>query len=254
MSRFRFHTAFLIVLLLAASGLAACGGDGDSTSTGDTTAEETATQSTEESTDAGTEETTEPTAAPTAGAADCGEADPKSMSWSEPEQVLKDGTKYTATMKTKFGDIVIDLLPEDAPGAVNSFVFLAQNCFYHQTPVHRIVPGFVIQGGDPTGTGTGGPGYTIEDEPSTRPYSPGTLAMARTPEPNSTGSQWFITLEDLTTTFPNKEYIIFGTVTKGMEAVKKIAAVEVEDVGTGEVSSPVEPVVIDDIVITETPA
>jgi cyclophilin family peptidyl-prolyl cis-trans isomerase len=111
---------------------------------------------------------------------------------------------YTATLRTNHGDIAIELFPAEAPLAVNNFLFLAGEGFYDGVIFHRVVPGFVIQGGDPTGTGRGGPGYSFRDELETgRRFSRGTVAMANAG--------------------PNK-YTIFGQVTSGMEAVDAIAA------------------------------
>jgi cyclophilin family peptidyl-prolyl cis-trans isomerase len=130
-------------------------------------------------------------------------------------------TTYTATLQTNHGDIVLELFPAEAPLAVNSFVFLAGEGFYNGVTFHRVVPGFVIQGGDPTGTGRGGPGYKFRDElEGTGKYSRGTVAMANA-GPHTNGSQFFICLGDLK--LPN-QYTIFGQVTSGMEAVDAIAA------------------------------
>jgi len=130
-------------------------------------------------------------------------------------------TAYTATLHTKHGDIALDLLPAEAPLAVNSFLFLAGEGFYDGVTFHRVVPGFVIQGGDPTATGRGGPGYKFRDElEGPGRYSRGTVAMANA-GPNTNGSQFFICLGDLK--LPH-QYTIFGRVTSGMEAVDAIAA------------------------------
>jgi cyclophilin family peptidyl-prolyl cis-trans isomerase len=128
---------------------------------------------------------------------------------------------YTVTLHTNHGDIAIDLFPAEAPLAVNSFLFLAGQGYYDGVLFHRVVPGFVIQGGDPTGTGRGGPGYSFRDELGTgRRYLRGTVAMANA-GPNTSGSQFFICLGDLK--LPN-QYTIFGQVTAGMETVGAIAA------------------------------
>lgn len=128
---------------------------------------------------------------------------------------------YRATLQTNHGDIAIDLFPAEAPRAVNSFLFLAGEGFYDGVTFHRVVPGFVIQGGDPTGTGRGGPGYRFRDElEGPGKYSRGTVAMANA-GPNTNGSQFFICLGDLK--LPH-QYTIFGRVTSGMEAVDAIAA------------------------------
>jgi cyclophilin family peptidyl-prolyl cis-trans isomerase len=129
--------------------------------------------------------------------------------------------QYAATIHTNHGDISIDLFAEDAPQTVNNFVFLASEGFFDSVIFHRVVPGFVIQGGDPTGTGRGGPGYRFRDElDHPRQYSRGTVAMANA-GPNTNGSQFFICLEDVG--LPHA-YTIFGKVTSGMDAVDAIAA------------------------------
>jgi cyclophilin family peptidyl-prolyl cis-trans isomerase len=130
-------------------------------------------------------------------------------------------TAYRATLHTNHGEIALELFPAEAPLAVNSFLFLAGEGYYDGVTFHRVVPGFVIQGGDPTGTGRGGPGYKFRDElDGPGRYSRGTLAMANA-GPNTNGSQFFICLGDLK--LPH-QYTIFGRVTSGMEAVDAIAA------------------------------
>ena len=128
---------------------------------------------------------------------------------------------YRATLHTNHGEIAVDLFPAEAPLAVNSFLFLAGEGYYDGVTFHRVVPGFVIQGGDPTGTGRGGPGYKFRDElEGPGKYSRGTVAMANA-GPNTNGSQFFICLGDLK--LPH-QYTIFGRITAGMEAVDAIAA------------------------------
>lgn len=141
-----------------------------------------------------------------------------------PEQVLGDDDRYTATLRTSCGEVTIELLASEAPFTANNFAFLADRGFYDATVVHRVVPGFVVQMGDPTGTGTGGPGYRFEDELESaraRGYKRGTVAMANA-GPDTNGSQFFITLDDVPLP-PN--YAVFGTVTDGMDAVDRIAGV-----------------------------
>jgi cyclophilin family peptidyl-prolyl cis-trans isomerase len=134
-----------------------------------------------------------------------------------------DGT--TAVIHTSLGDITIELYTESAPVAAANFIQLAGADFYDGVIFHRLVPGFVIQGGDPTGTGSGGPGYTIQDEPVVGDYDRGIVAMARTTAPNSQGSQFFICLADLRGRLPTSGgYVIFGRVTSGMDVVDAIAA------------------------------
>ena len=127
--------------------------------------------------------------------------------------------KYTATIETNQGTMTAELYVEDAPMTVNNFVFLANEGFYDGTIFHRIIPGFMIQGGDPTGTGTGGPGYKFNNEPVKRPYDRGTLAMANAGR-NTNGSQFFIMHAD----YPlPPDYTIFGKLTGGDDVLEKIA-------------------------------
>lgn len=138
-----------------------------------------------------------------------------------PEMILEPGANYTATLRTEKGDIVIELFPQVAPNAVNSFVFLAQNDWFDNVSFHRVLPGFVAQSGDPTGTGYGGPGYSfaIEVDPQLLFDRAGLLAMANS-GPTSNGSQFFITLgpaEHL-----NGGYTIFGEVIQGMDVVESL--------------------------------
>ena len=127
---------------------------------------------------------------------------------------------------TELGDIVIGLFTESAPVASENFVNLVEAGFYDGVVFHRLVPGFVIQGGDPEGTGSGGPGYTIRDEPVVGRYGRGIVAMARTPAPDSQGSQFFIVLDDEAELALEsaRTYAIFGRVVEGMEVVDAIAA------------------------------
>ncbi len=167
-----------------------------------------------------------------------------------PPMTIDTNRQYIATIKTNFGDIVVQLFAKDAPLAVNNFVFLAREGFYNGVKFHRVVKGFVIQSGDPTGTGTGGPGYSFADEPVTKDYVPGTLAMANA-GPNTNGSQFFITLADLRGTLP-KSYTIFGLVTGGFDVVQRIGDVPViARVPGGEVSFPSVGVYVDAIIIEE---
>lgn len=173
----------------------------------------------------------------------------KIMQWANPPAMSIDQNKqYTATIKTNFGGIAVQLFPKDAPIAVNNFVFLARQGFYDGVKFHRVVKGFVIQGGDPTGTGTGGPGYTFADEKVTKDYVTGTLAMANA-GPNTNGSQFFITLANLN--LP-KNYTIFGIVTGGFDIIQKIGNVPVKvSPLSGENSLPTVDVYIDSVSIVE---
>ena len=118
-----------------------------------------------------------------------------------PPMTIDQNKNYTATIKTNYGDIVIQLLPKEAPLTVNNFVFLARAGFYDGVKFHRVITGFMIQSGDPTGTGTGGPGYKFADElPTTLDYTKGTVAMANS-GPNTNGSQFFIMLADYSNSY-----------------------------------------------------
>ncbi len=166
---------------------------------------------------------------------------------SPPDMMLESGVDYQAKITTNLGEITVDLFEEEAPKTVNNFVFLADEGFYENVPIHRVLAGFVIQSGDPTGSGTGGPGYRFADEPVTRDYAKGTLAMANA-GPNTNGSQFFITLDDLSGRLP-KNYTIFGEVLEGQDVVDEIAQVPVRPGPSGEPSSPTEAVYIENIVI-----
>ncbi|MBI2856383.1 MAG: peptidylprolyl isomerase [Chloroflexi bacterium] len=154
--------------------------------------------------------------------------------------------RITATIHTSSGAIVFELLPSDAPKTVNNFVFLAREGYYDGVAFHRIIKGFMVQSGDPTGTGTGGPGYSFEDEPVTRDYLAGTLAMANA-GPNTNGSQFFIVHRRAN--LP-KSYTIFGQVVEGLDVVDALANTPVAVGGMGERSSPVDPPTIEHIEIS----
>lgn len=145
--------------------------------------------------------------------------------WRAPEKPNIDETKtYIATIKTDKGDIICELYAKEAPLSVTNFKYLADNDFYKGLTFHRVVPDFVVQGGDPTGTGSGGPGYTIPAEIGKK-HKTGALAWARTgdevnPERRSSGSQFYITYKD--TPFLDGAYTVFGEVTDGMDVVNKI--------------------------------
>lgn len=138
--------------------------------------------------------------------------------WSQPPAMTIDPKKsYTATIQTPRGNIVIKLRPDIAPQTVNSFVFLAREGFYDGLTWHRVLADFMAQGGDPTGSGSGGPGYRVIGEFTDKIQfdGPGKLAMARTADPNSAGSQFFITTAACA--WLNKQYAIFGEVTGGLD-------------------------------------
>ena len=139
--------------------------------------------------------------------------------------------RQIAVIETNFGTIVIQLFPDVAPGHVENFVKLAQDGFYDGTTFHRVIPGFMIQGGAPnskdadrSNDGQGGPGYTINAEFSDKPHKRGILSMARAQDPNSAGSQFFIVVAD--SNFLDGQYTVFGEVIEGMEVADKIVNVE----------------------------
>jgi peptidyl-prolyl cis-trans isomerase B (cyclophilin B) len=136
-----------------------------------------------------------------------------------PPMLIDTNRTYRAIIKTNKGDIHLQLNPAEAPLTVNNFVALAREGYFDGVTFHRVVPHFVIQGGDPTGTGSGGPGYIFQDEPVKRPYKAGTVAMANA-GPNTNGSQFFICLEDQPNLPPS--YTIFGDTVAGMDVVRNI--------------------------------
>ncbi len=145
-----------------------------------------------------------------------------------PEEIKK-MSETKAVIETKFGNIELKFFPEVAPQHVTNFMDLAKKGFYDGTTFHRVIPGFMIQGGDPNSKnpdrskhGTGGPGYTIKAEFNEKPHKRGTLSMARAAHPDSAGSQFFICVAD--SFFLDKKYTVFGEVTSGMEVADKIVS------------------------------
>jgi len=138
-----------------------------------------------------------------------------------PEMTIDPAKRYTATIATDLGDIVVELYADRAPGTVNNFVFLARDGYYDGVRFHRVIKGFMAQGGDPTGTGTGGPGYRFDDEfdPTLRHDGPGVLSMANA-GPGTNGSQFFITFR--ATPHLDDKHSVFGRVTEGMDVVDAI--------------------------------
>jgi peptidylprolyl isomerase len=206
-----FATLALVSLLLAA-----CGGD-DEESTGDGTSTGAAGATTPAGTPVLTINPADcPPATGTAPEPDVSKTYP-----SAPEMTIDPAKTYTATIKTVRGDITFALMADIAPNHVNSFVFLAREGFYDGVKFHRVVPGFVAQAGDPTGTGSGGPGYTVALESSNVKFERGVIGAARTSDPDSAGSQWFITFgnaEHLT-----GQYTVFASVSDGMDVADCIA-------------------------------
>jgi len=135
-----------------------------------------------------------------------------------------------AVIETKFGTMTVKFFPDVAPGHVKNFIDLAKNGVYDNTVFHRVIPGFMIQGGDPTSKdpakrrayGTGGPGYTIKAEFNAKPHKRGVLSMARSASPDSAGSQFFIVVKD--SNFLDRQYTVFGEVESGIEVADKIVS------------------------------
>lgn len=156
--------------------------------------------------------------------------------------------QYQLELDTNQGTITLGLLPEVAPGHVKNLLALAKIGYYDGLGFHRIIKGFMIQGGCPDGNGTGGPGYTIKAEFNPTRHEPGVLSMARTSDPNSAGSQFFICLENVP--HLDRQYTAFGRTADdaSLAVVKKIGAV-----ATGAADRPVQPVVINKATVVETP-
>jgi len=179
------------------------------------------------------------TPSPATSAAARGQACPTSQ-----PAALPAGQTRTVTISTANGDIVIQVKADLSPIAAGNFVALASCGFYEGLVFHRVVPDFVIQGGDPNGDGSGGPGYTIKDEPVTATYGRGTVAMARSTKPDSQGSQFFIVLSnDAKTSLASANtYAIFGTVVSGMDVVDAIAA-------AADKENPTNPIAMDSVTV-----
>jgi cyclophilin family peptidyl-prolyl cis-trans isomerase len=206
---------FAMLLLLAALLLAGCGSSDD-----------------DGGSDAGSKSDAKVDAAEVADRADSYEAPPTTK--------LDPDLEHVVRMETDKGTFDIDLDPKAAPIAAANFAFLVGEGYYDGITFHRVIKDFMVQAGDPLGTGTGGPGYTLKDDPVRGDYVRGTVAMANA-GPDTGGSQFFI-VHGTNVDLP-KAYVIFGSVDEeGMEVVDEIAAVEVEPGPTGEPSSPVEPV------------
>ena len=169
----------------------------------------------------------------------------KTMQLSKPEITIDVSMTYQVILTTSEGNIVVELDVKNTPITANNFVYLAEKDFYDNTIFHRVIDGFIIQGGDPQGTGMGGPGYKFEDEPVIGQYTRGTVAMANS-GPNTNGSQFFIMHQDYPLP-PN--YVIFGKVVEGMEIVDKIATAPVKTSSSGENSSPINPVTVQEVSI-----
>jgi peptidylprolyl isomerase len=169
---------------------------------------------------------------------------PRQQKFNEPPEMGIDPSKrYTATMDTSLGEIVIALDAINAPVTVNNFVFLALHHYYDGVIFHRIINGFMCQGGDPQGTGTGGPGYKFKDEPVKQRYQLGSVAMANA-GPNTNGSQFFLISGQSGVNLP-PQYNHFGQIVKGMDVLDTM-----QRVPTGRGDRPVDDVVINSVAIT----
>ena len=164
-----------------------------------------------------------------------------------PPMQIDPNKKYQAILETDLGEIMIDLFANETPITVNNFVHLAKTGFYNETVFHRTIENFMIQGGDPKGDGTGGPGYKFDDEPFQGEYKRGIVAMANS-GPNTNGSQFFILHQDYA--LPSS-YVIFGKVSSGIEVVDQIATAPTTTSPTGESSKPVSPIKIIEAKIIE---
>ncbi len=192
------------------------------------------------------EETSAATATDTSGCETVEAPKPKTDSFKAPEQVLKQGEPATAVVKTSCGSFEIALDTERAPKTANSFAFLAEEGFYDDLTFHRIVPGFVIQGGDPQGTGTGGPGYSVDEKPPPNlAYTKGIVAMAKSSAepPGRSGSQFYVVTGADVGLPP--EYALVGKVTEGFDTVARI------DEQGGPEEKPKQTVLIDEVTIEQ---
>jgi len=136
-----------------------------------------------------------------------------------PPMTIDKSKQYTATIETEKGKLVLELFANDVPLTVNNFVFLAREGFYNNTTFHRVIAGFMAQGGDPTGTGTGGPGYSFADEFTKHTHVSGALSMANA-GPNTNGSQFFITY--VSQPHLDGKHSVFGRLMEGMDVLKAI--------------------------------
>jgi peptidyl-prolyl cis-trans isomerase B (cyclophilin B) len=226
-----------VLLCVLAVGLAACGGDDDDSSdSADKPKTTTAAEQTEQ-TQGECRDVDQPTPRDGGGQ-------------KKPKKPLDSSKKYDVTLETTCGSFTIRLDQKTSPNAAASFASLARNGFFDDTIFHRIVPGFVIQGGDPTVTGGGGPGYSTRDKvPANAQYGPGVVAMAKAGnEPAGTGgSQFFVVTGAGSGLTP--DYAILGKVTKGMDAVRAIG--KLGDPASGGTGTPLQSVVIEKATVRE---
>ena len=240
----------VLVLIVGAAVFAGAGGEGED--------DDKPAAATEEP---GASDEPTPSDAPPEGGVACGaEAPPEASNkqYDAAEQVTVDGVDYRAVIETSCGPIEVDLLEDKAPITVNNFVFLAREGFYDGVIFHRVEPAFVIQGGDPTGTGSGGPGYSFEDELWAKPkdYVYGTMSMANS-GPNTNGSQFFFIVHE-----PEDQpaglapaYSMFGEADKNsyetLEAIKAIPTFGPQAPNPADASRPVETIYIESVEIIE---
>ncbi|MDO5626781.1 MAG: peptidylprolyl isomerase [Mobilicoccus sp.] len=221
---------YAALVAAGAFALSACGGD-------TTPAQETQTENGTEVTATGGPVTVD---CPPAGGTD----ERVTEFQGAPPMCIDPEKTYTATVTTDAGEFTVDLLADQAPATVNNFVFLARHHYYDGIIFHRVIPGFMNQTGDPQGDGTGGPGYTFDDElPEAGAYEVGSVAMANR-GPNTNGSQFFIVTGDAGVNLP-PDYALFGQVTEGMETVHAIEAGG-SDSGAPEQTHTIEKVTIDE--------
>jgi peptidyl-prolyl cis-trans isomerase B (cyclophilin B) len=229
--------ALSAVLCALALGLAACGGDDDSGGGESAAKPNTTTTAQAEQKQGSCRDVEQPTPRDGGGQ-------------KKPKAPLSKSTKYDVTLETTCGAFTIRLDQKTSPNAAASFVALARSGFFDDTIFHRIVPGFVIQGGDPTVTGSGGPGYSTRDKvPANARYGPGVVAMAKAGnEPAGTaGSQFFVVTGAGSGLTP--DYALLGKVTKGMDAVQAIG--ELGDPASGGTGTPLQSVVIEKVTVSE---
>jgi peptidyl-prolyl cis-trans isomerase B (cyclophilin B) len=192
------------------------------------------------------EEGSTTTAAGSGGCQTVDAPEPKNVSFKAPKEVLEQGEAATAVVKTSCGTFEIELDTKRAPKTANSFAFLAEEGFFDDLSFHRIVPGFVIQGGDPEGTGTGGPGYSVDEKPPPNlAYTKGVVAMAKSAAepPGRSGSQFYVVTGADAGLPP--EYALVGRVSEGFEAIERI-----EKLG-GPEEKPKQPVLIEEVTIEQ---
>ena len=185
----------------------------------------------------------------------CGEPEPEGPPTfaAEPPMTVDEVRPYSAIFTTSLGRMTFNLVPQEAPRAVNSFLFLAGEGYFDGMTVHRVVPGVLIETGDPTGTGTGDPGYTFEIEPPQQPYQRGDLVVANSGAANSNGSRFFILLSDVSDAELPPNYTIFGHLKENhapsLATLDKLGSVPLGPGPDGEVSAPLEQVAIQTVKI-----